>query len=142
MAPSLLPPTPPPSGRWSCQIVFCSPNSPVSYSSSRYSELLTKFPLPPQGRNAQNQIGLFPQVYTAPYHPPTPPVSETAPLSPDKTDVKRTLSSKSEGVYSGLGIETDEVYGVDHPLNQSDAAYSDVEEAIAELSIKSSASSQ
>jgi len=139
MAPALLSPTRPPSGRWSCQIVFCSPYSPVS--SSRYSELLTKS-LHPQGRNAQNQIGLFPQVYTAPYHPPTPPVSETAPLSPEKSDVKRTHSTKSEGVYSGLGIETEEVYVVDHPLDQADTVYSDVEEAIAELSIESSASSQ
>ena len=49
---------------------------------SRFNDLLAKFPLPPQGRNIQNQIGLFPAIYTVPYQPPTPSTSETQPCPP------------------------------------------------------------
>jgi len=137
------PPLTPP-GNWSFLKIspLSSPSLPSSvHSRSRLRDLLAKFPLPPQGRNVQNQIGLFPAIYTIPYQPPTPGSPEVRPLSPQSpTPLQRTFSSESEGVYEGLGIRSDQVYAVDSQLNHNDAA-SDIEDAGANLSIQSSASS-
>jgi hypothetical protein len=111
---------------------------------SRYGELLAKFPLPPQGRNAQNQIGLFPAIYTTTHQPSTPRPAEVQPLSPKSppSQLYRAFSSESEGgVYEGLGIHSDQLYAVNSTLDHTDSALSDVEEAVTELSIQSSASS-
>jgi hypothetical protein len=137
------PPLTPP-GNWSFSSI--SPLSSPSRSSSvlsrsRFSDLLAKFPLPPQGRNVQNQIGLFPAIYTIPYQPPTPGSPVVRPLSPlSPTPLQRSFSTESEGVYEGLGIRSDQVYAVDSQLSHNDSA-SDIEDAVANLSIQSSASS-
>lgn len=139
------PPLTPP-GNWSFRSI--SPSSNPSRSSSvlsrsRFGELLAKFPLPPQGRNVQNQIGLFPAIYTIPYQPPTPGAPEVRPLSPQSPPpLQRSFSSESEGgVYEGLGIRSDQVYAVDSQLNHNDSSASEIEDNVANLSIQSSASS-
>ena len=145
MAMCTLPPSTPP-GNWplwtSSRVLHSRSASVVSVS--RYNDLLAKFPLPPQGRNVQNQIGLFPAIYTVPYQPPAPATAETRPLSPKSpaNAPKDSLTSGSDGVYEGLGLHSDRAYAVDNPLNSADMVLSDVEEAIGEFTIASSASSQ
>lgn len=108
----------------------------------KYDDLLANFPMPPQGRNVQNQIGLFPAIYTIPYQPPTPPTSTTRPVSPlsPANGLQRTLSTDSEGIYEGLGIQSDRGFAVDSPL-QHDTTLSDIEEGVAAFSFLSSTSS-
>ena len=136
------PPTPPRSESKSIR-TSTSSSSPISrssllFSSSRYSEILTKFPSPPQGRNSQNQIGLFPAIYTLPSQFPNT-TSDARTQSPEPSSNTVRFSSESEGgVYEGLGIRSDQVFQFDQPL-ASPAA--DLEETVANLSIKSSASS-
>ena len=142
---SQSPPITPP-GNWSFQPVFpvasLSCSSSVLLPRSRFRELLAKFPLPPQGRNVQNQIGLFPAIYTIPYQPPTPGSAEVRPLSPQSPNpLQRSFSSESEGVYEGLGIHSDQVYAVDSQLNHNESSASDIEDTLANFSIQSSASS-
>jgi hypothetical protein len=108
----------------------------------KYDDLLANFPMPPQGRNVQNQIGLFPAIYTIPYQPPTPPTSTTRPVSPlsPANGLQRTLSTDSEGIYEGLGIQSDRGFAVDSPL-QHDTTLSDIDEGVAAFSFLSSTSS-
>ena len=115
-------------------------SSSLGFSSSRMSELLTKFPSPPQGRNQMDQIGLFPAIYTLPYQTPGTTTSETRPLSPESfVNNKARISADSEGgVYEGLGIHSDQVFAVDRSIHSADT---DIEEVVANLSIKSSNSS-
>lgn len=121
---------------------FDYPRSPV-VSLSRFGGLLTKFPLPPQGRNVQNQIGLFPAIYTIPFQQPPPSAAETQPLSPQSpvNVPKGSFSSSSDGVYDGVNLHSDPAFAGDNPLN-AETVLSDVEEAIGEFTIASSASSQ
>jgi SAM domain (Sterile alpha motif)/PH domain len=114
--------------RSSSALSYSSVSSSSSYAfPSRYCELLAKFPLPPQGRNIENQIGLFPAVYTLPYQVHS--LESTRPLSPASFHASATTPSDLEkDVYAGLGI-------------QSDGAYDDVRESVANISLKSSSSS-